>query len=235
MPKAPFIPDARISRAANGLIRACQAQNPDFLPPYCLDALIWDHLNSVDGLSLDDETPLGTHPKTGETILGKTVLEARKIFIDPAVKTQAYYRFTMAHEIGHWILHCRPHLPDPNQLSLFGDAQEGSDCPREFTTFHRGHSVFVSSSESDYEEIQANKFAACLLMPEHELRGEFAARFGSPQICGPGMIDSLARQIATQEVRGLQSLREVFGTSIESTGYRLRDLGLISEEKPLFS
>jgi hypothetical protein len=233
MGRVPFIPDVRIARAASDLIRAHQAQNPGFLPPYSLDELIWDHLNSVDDLSLDDETPLGTHQETGETILGKTVLEGRIIFIDPAVKTQPYFRFTLAHEIGHWILHCRPHLPDPNQLSLFDDAQGEEDYPREFTTFHRA--ILAPSPGMDPEEIQANRFAACLLMPEHDMRREFEARFPSPQICSQGMIDSFARQIANQGVHGLPSIREAFGTSIESTGYRLRELGLISEEEPLFS
>ncbi|MCB2156546.1 ImmA/IrrE family metallo-endopeptidase [bacterium] len=231
MGRVPFIPEVRIARAADELIRAHRVQNPVFSPPYSLDELIWDHLNQVDDLSLDDETPLGQHPETGEAILGKTVLEQRVIFIDPTVKTQPYFRFTLAHEIGHWILHCRPHMPDPNQLSLFGEAEE--DYPKVFNTYHRA--ILAPSPGLDPEEIQANKFAACLLMPEVDMRRSFEERFGNPQTCGPGEIDAAARKLASERVRGFPSLRELFGTSIESTGYRLRDLSLVSEESPLFS
>ncbi len=54
-------------------------------------------------------------------------------------------RFTIAHEIGHFVLHPVPHL-------------QRDDGPPQFAMWH-----------SDSEEVEANIFAAELLMPEHLL------------------------------------------------------------------
>lgn len=60
-------------------------------------------------------------------------------------------RFTIAHELGHWALH-------PGRLVIF-------DRPMRI---NRRDSV--SAMATDREEIQANAFAAALLMPERLVR-----------------------------------------------------------------
>lgn len=63
------------------------------------------------------------------------------------------YRFTMAHELGHYLLHSSL-FRDQGVLSV-GESEE---------------TLSVSESGSRRLEYQANKFAACLLMPEKLVR-----------------------------------------------------------------
>ncbi len=64
-------------------------------------------------------------------------------------------RFTIAHEIGHYVLHC-----------MMGK--------------HRG--FVIQRSGSDLLEKEANLFAAALLMPEEEFRAKFAEGLNSDQL-----------------------------------------------------
>ena len=60
-------------------------------------------------------------------------------------------RFTIAHELGHWRLHKgKPLIVDQSVMANKRDN--------------------ISSEASDFEEIQANQFAAALLMPETLVR-----------------------------------------------------------------
>lgn len=68
-----------------------------------------------------------------------------------AVQAPVRQRFTIAHELGHWALH-------PGRLVIF-------DRPMRV---NRRDSV--SAMATDREEIQANAFAAALLMPERLVR-----------------------------------------------------------------
>lgn len=58
--------------------------------------------------------------------------------------------FTMAHELGHWLLHREIFLKDPDRYPVL---------PR-----------FSDPNRSDPLEKEANKFAACLLVPERLLK-----------------------------------------------------------------
>ncbi|MDX1971080.1 MAG: ImmA/IrrE family metallo-endopeptidase [Candidatus Sumerlaeia bacterium] len=220
-----FIPDKVIARKAYELLSAYRKINPAYTLPYNLEELIWDYLNPLEGLNLDDETPLGHEPTTGDRILGKTVLSNRTIYINPEIKHEPYYRFTLAHEIGHWILHCRPHLPNPDQLSLFEEAPHTEEST-EWITLYRSMGDF-GGEQYDPLEVQANKFAAHLLMPEEDIRREFIARFQGVQKDQSGKFDSFVYGLITKRVQGGKTLQEAFGTSLEAMSYRLRGLGLV--------
>lgn len=68
------------------------------------------------------------------------------------------YQFTLAHELGHWIYDA----DDPDQLAL------GLDAPGEQFCYHRANNRL--SEDLRIREMNANKFASHLLMPEHLLR-----------------------------------------------------------------
>jgi hypothetical protein len=80
-------------------------------------------------------------------------------------------RFTIAHEIGHFILHPAPRL-------------EKSDGPIQFSTWH-----------SDSEEAEANIFAAELLMPENLLLRTTKGK--NPSL---SLIDQIADDFATSVI-----------------------------------
>jgi Zn-dependent peptidase ImmA (M78 family) len=89
-------------------------------------------------------------------------------------------RFTCAHELGHYV--------------------RRSDQTGEYTTVDLRSGL--SSEGTDQEEIYANEFAACLLMPESEVR----------RLHGEGMVD--------------WEMAMRFAVSREAMQFRLRDLKL---------
>jgi Zn-dependent peptidase ImmA (M78 family) len=105
-------------------------------------------------------------------------------------------RFTIAHELGHLLLHeGRPLTVDQAVLRV--------DL--------RNH---VSSMATDLQEIQANTFAATLLMPEEIVFDHVTSLVRSEiEITRDDLISRLAR---------------TFGVSIEAMGYRLINLGILT-------
>jgi Zn-dependent peptidase ImmA (M78 family) len=75
------------------------------------------------------------------------------------------YRFSVAHEIGHWRLHRSYVAKDPNQMSLF-------DVPSKPTVICR------YSQKNEPIESQANFFASCLLMPRRRVHDEWKGCLG---------------------------------------------------------
>lgn len=65
------------------------------------------------------------------------------------------YRFTSAHEIGHWVLHRAQILAAADAPSLFGTTATPT-----LTTLNRT----MTGPKAPPEEIQANRFAAALLI-----------------------------------------------------------------------
>jgi Zn-dependent peptidase ImmA (M78 family) len=103
-------------------------------------------------------------------------------------------RFTIAHELGHRALH-------PGRELIV-------DFPIRVNYRDR-----TSSMATDREEIEANAFAAALLMPERMLR-TYLDRTAPETRCDP---DTTATELA-----------RIFGVSITAMGFRLINLGLTS-------
>jgi Zn-dependent peptidase ImmA (M78 family) len=102
-------------------------------------------------------------------------------------------RFSIAHELGHWMLHDgKPLIVD--QSVLINKRDE------------------ISSQASDLEEIQANQFAAALLMPE-----DFVRR---------ALKETMSQSIGSREELITVMARE-FDVSTEAMGWRLINLGLL--------
>ncbi|MEV0168779.1 ImmA/IrrE family metallo-endopeptidase [Nonomuraea fuscirosea] len=99
-------------------------------------------------------------------------------------------RFTVAHEIGHLLLHKgRSLIMDTDVRVNFRDT--------------------VSSLATDREEIEANRFAAALLMSEHLIRQEIASK-------GFDTANELVELLADR-----------FAVSRQAMNYRLVNLGII--------
>ena len=76
--------------------------------------------------------------------------------------------FTLAHELGHWIYDA----VDPAQSQLFTISGHG-------VVFCRQVSGDEQQGSWDIREINANKFAACLLLPSEPMRQQIRSPFGS--------------------------------------------------------
>ena len=95
-------------------------------------------------------------------ILGAIWVEKELVLIDRHLDPKnnpsmlGRYRFSVAHEVGHWRLHRSYVARDPNQTALF----EVSTGP---TVICR------ASQENEPVEWQANFFGSCLLMPRRRV------------------------------------------------------------------
>jgi Zn-dependent peptidase ImmA (M78 family) len=86
--------------------------------------------------------------------------------------TKNRQKFTVAHELGHLLLHRgRPLILDTDLRINYRDA--------------------VSGMATDREEIEANRFAAALLAPEEMVRASAAA---SPALSADELVDTLAHE-----------------------------------------
>jgi Zn-dependent peptidase ImmA (M78 family) len=95
-------------------------------------------------------------------------------------------RFTIAHEIGHYVLHERETYVDTGYRVNFRDLDSGSGTKS--------------------EEVEANRFAAALLMPEAMVKVAF---------------NDLAFDLAGTKDDELRKLADLFGVSTQAMAYRL--------------
>ncbi|MFD0882967.1 ImmA/IrrE family metallo-endopeptidase [Streptosporangium algeriense] len=103
-------------------------------------------------------------------------------------------RFTIAHELGHWTLHeGRPLIVDQSVMINKRDN--------------------ISSQATSREEIEANQFAAELLMP----RWFFPESINTHMKSGIGSRDELIAALARE-----------FDVSNDAMGWRLTNLGILS-------
>ena len=108
--------------------------------------------------------------------------EAAAIYLDQSDSRQRR-RFTCAHELGHYVDHLRQAVDMDSY---------------QFVDYRNG----VSSAGTDVAERFANTFAACLLMPDGEVRAKVNMGWS------------------------LWQLSSYFDVSAEAMQYRLRNLGL---------
>jgi len=104
-------------------------------------------------------------------------------------------RFTIAHEIGHFLLH-------REDSDLFID--------KTYVAFRDSE----SAKGEERAEIQANQFAAALLMPAQLVQRELS--------------DELVDLAATDTI---DQLAARFGVSVQSMAFRLENLGLMSKSE----
>jgi Zn-dependent peptidase ImmA (M78 family) len=135
-------------------------------------------------LFADPELPVPVQ-RIAEDLLGLQVLEGsdlgdvsgalypgvREIVLN-ADEAEARKRFTLAHELGHWVCHCVDRRDRP--------------------VFCRHQDVGLSSDRA--LEREANVFAAELLMPEPELRVVFASHSGVKELAAEFGVSPLAMQ-----------------------------------------
>jgi len=164
--------------------------------------------------------------------------------LDPAENSSMLgrYRFTLAHEAGHWRLHRHLFRRAANQLKLL---PEGVERPE----------YICRSSDTNPIEYQANRFASCLLMPREMVKKAWEDWRGSMDSIYLDDLRVQQQAIVTAEVMrrgGMKSgddavdnmlleyasrpLAQVFQVSPEAMRIRLEEMGLLArvKEKMLF-
>ncbi|TWU62298.1 ImmA/IrrE family metallo-endopeptidase [Crateriforma conspicua] len=119
----------------------------------------------------------------GEGVHGAIWFSQRQIWIDKSLDCDRFPElsgrmfFTLAHEIGHWVLHRHCFLDDDGNPIVFADGSDADIICRS----HRRRPLI---------ERQADEFAGCLLMPESLLRPAWRRHLGMDET----LDDSTIRQ-----------------------------------------
>lgn len=220
-----FMPDVHIERAADDLLAGYGLKFGEVLkPPVPVDQILESHL----GLSLDFDDMLKRVEQPG--VLGAIWVAEKQVVIDLSLdpaenpRQEGRYRFTVAHETGHWVLH-RSQLLEHRAAPLFN----GNPAPS---------IVCRDSGKKPPIEIQADKFAGFLLMPAAMVRRQWVeATGGSEPFVVEDEIKGLAERLALEEgavptVRISKHMADVFHVSGQAMQIRLIALGLILTKKP---
>ena len=225
----PFLRQTQIEQAAGDLL--LQVFGDEHRLPVDLEAVLYDHLAEMEGLVFNDETPIGH--ENGDRILGRMKPFQGRIDVCSSLR-QPYatgrhkgrYRFTVCHEIGHWVLH-RP-------LFLSADPSDTQARQRTMVSLHRN--VFGTGPDVPREEWQANRFAAYMLMPSTLLLQAFVARFGEPPVLTDShrSISDTAMELAIRSSRGIgSSLSDTFEVSRQAMAITLESRGYVTDQPTL--
>ena len=149
-----------------------------------------------------------------EDVLGVCDFTKKEIRISPQGDNRGRLAFTLAHELGHIILHER--FFEDNQLQPLEDTDESFEVNHSNSLFH-----------SQFLEVQANKFASYFLMPD-DLMWSLWAAFKQEQRIGKAYlyIDS---QLVNQELYKafVRKANTVTVVSAEALRYRLKELNIL--------
>lgn len=194
------------------------------VPPVPVEELLESHLELQ--LSFDDLSK-----RLGQTdVLGASWIADRAVVIDESLDPTVHphregrYRFTVAHEIGHWRLHRALLEADRAQPLLFGDAERKPSI------------VCRGQSRKERIEWQADTFAGFLLMPEIMVRTVWRDVCGCdhPYVAEDEIYDLTVRWgLAENEQPTVAVSREMarrFNVSGQAMQIRLLGLGLIKTE-----
>ena len=196
----PFVPDETIENDAQALLAEyAQARGVVIKPPIEIDDIIEKHLKI--GIDFDDTHRLFKVPRSGfgfePDILGAIFFDQKRIVIDETLDPDANpakegrYRYTAAHEVGHWRLHRELFGSDPAQGSLLDMAAPPSVVCR-------------SSQAKARIEVQADLYASCVLMPRNLVFASWDEAFPDckPRVLQPAEpIDHSFIEIARFECR----------------------------------
>ena len=183
----------------------------DSTPPVPIEKLI-----RFLGLSqevVDLYSDLGVVDDGRGDLLGAITFDSRTIKVHSGIDPEEYpwregrFNFTLAHETGHWVLHRDEHAALANQRGLF------DDFPAAPLISKRGDRALPV-------EIQANRFAACLLLPRDLVT-----------VACRGLIAPSAAITPAVKIRVTRAIAKLFCTSIEATGYRLDALGVFGAKR----
>ena len=224
--KLKFLPEKHIEAATLCLLAAYSERfGVVKCPPIPVEAILESHLDLR--LSLDDLTKMLEVPD----VLGATWIFDRRVVIDQHLdptehpKKEGRYRFTVAHEVGHWELHRHAYLGEARQGGLFGQAAKPSIVCR-------------AQSKKDPMEWQADTFAGYLLMPKEmvfeawrEVHGTLDPYVGVDEISDLSARWGLAED-ETPTVSVARDLAPRFQVSGQAMQIRLVKLGLILTKTP---
>jgi hypothetical protein len=224
--RVSFLPKEKIEATARNLIGRYHDR---FGPEGHLPVPVEEILESYLGLDLefgDLKEQLGV-----PDVLGATWVNERRVVIDQSLdptenpRQEGRYRFTIAHELGHWELHRHLFEEISGQGMLFHDDPLPSIVCR-------------TRSKKEPIEWQADAFAGYLLMPKEAVFDAWESLHGTrePYLAVEEANALSARWGLSEDeqptVQVSRDLADIFQVSGQAMQIRLIGLGLIHLEKP---
>lgn len=205
--KIPFLSNEQIEKEINCLPIQSIYHNDKLIS----DSLC-EYLSNILKVEFVFDKTLGNHE--GDEILGKIVFDPLRIYISKELQLNRYrWRFTLAHEIGHLILH-------RNILKTY--VTENIDIA-EMLSFSGKFSTYTNK----YLEVQANKFASSLLLPKEPFLKE-VQRFFNKENLRKGYLYLDQQPVNQKLLRDLLlTLQTKFDVSKQAVKYRLYSFGLV--------
>ena len=160
-----YVSDEAIEKDAQALLAEyAHARGVTIEAPIAIDDIIEKYLKI--GIEFDDTHRLFGVPRSkigfDPDILGAIFFEQKRIVIDESLDPdenpakEGRYRYTAAHEVGHWRLHRHLFGKDPAQTSMLD-----ANAPP---------SVICRTSQAKARiELQADLYASCVLMPRKRI------------------------------------------------------------------
>ena len=154
---------------------------------------------AVEDIARGEGAQIARHRFDG-TESGFTLRDGNRTIIGVNTRTSPRrQRFTIAHEVGHFILHEEaPLIIDQSMRVYWRDD--------------------VSSMATDEQEIEANAFAAALLMPRELIVSHLKSYIAK--------VESSGRNLSREDL--IAQLAREFDVSTEAMGYRLINLGILA-------
>ena len=220
--KVPFLAPAQIESAARELLaKYTRWKEEELKPPIDVDEIVEGYLE-LDFEVTDLKEVIGI----GD-VLGATWFDEKRVCVDSSLEgNEGRFAFTVAHEIGHWLLH-RP-IIEMEKVTLPLFAGKPGEDPKPAL-------VCRTQAKKQPAEWQADQFAARILMPADVVRatalavvnGDIPALDGLDDSRKAGVLDSRLRTLADQ-VKDEGGFSNV---SNQAMCYRLLDLKLVEDAK----
>lgn len=239
----PFLRDSEIEEEATLLLAEyARDHHPIMGPPVPIEDIVELHLKLIFEFK-DLHKELG-HPD----VHGAIWVNERRIAVDQQLDPARFptkrgrYHFTLAHETGHWRLH-RKYFTKREERLLFDVAAAPPD-------------YIGRTGDKNRVEVQANRFAAYLLMPRALVKQEWEMWRGDLEAIYLDELGDRRREMVNAEIlrRGSakpgpdgetemllehvsRPMAERFHVSPEAMRYRLEEYGFLGRKRPhtLFS
>lgn len=157
----------------------------------------------------------------GTKVLGVFDKKHRGILVDRSLKGTKYFSHTLAHEIGHLVLHRKLNIP-------VEEYNFSPDTARDLVT---GRKKIQTTKERI--EWQANRFASAFVLPRSTFSAAIIScqkKMGVVRNLGTVFLDNTATNLR-DFIDLLSRLQEIYSTSRPVLEYRLSDLGLLNDSR----
>jgi Zn-dependent peptidase ImmA (M78 family) len=181
-----------------------------------------EQLHNKYNVTRDYSIDLGS-TKYKHKILGRTTISPLGIFIDISLKNDSRFPFTVAHELGHLVLHRKVKFKESGYSE-----QEMVDTEYNIITNKK-----ILRTPRDWIEWQANRFASAILMPRIPIYAAIIAMqldMGINRNIGHIILEN--EDYSIKDYSSISDkLQQIYGVNHTNIEYRLKDLDILIDRR----